>query len=610
MVKLLSYPKYAFKSIQAKKFRFMLGVFALAIAIGVFGVTNVVIDAISASYLPRIAESSGQVDLRIETYNITSNPPILDYESIISKVDAVEGIAGSTPRYELQGGTFHGNTKNFTVTLLGIDPVRENTIRFGELTLTPETSLVDLPVNHCWVRKEIAESLELEWDSDYNISINIFNLTLTLDATFVNIDMLPSGSENFVIINIQTLEPFIGGVGIATDIVAQFSNRDELYDINRPEVTVELAKEIGFAVQEAIGTEYQVYLPIASALENRGSGLVFIRILFQALTILGVLVSGFLIFSLMTVSVEDKTREFALYRTIGAKRKQIFFLVLTEALVTCLVGSIIGVGLSYLFSLFVNRYLVRQEIDVTITLPPLVVLYSVLLGIGVALVASLFPALRAVRRSIISGLNPLKAEEPDLKLVRERGPNKTMFLIGFAISISTGLIFILIPVVTISATDTAFFVVLLSLFFAFGLGLSLILVGVCEPLVESSFLFGIRPIFKKISKIVRMFLKRNRRRNAITALMFIIAFGATMIISTTFIVQDAGIEQNLGVETGTDITMFDFSYDVNGTELLEEIAGDYNDIPASSYSTLPISSALSGIWSASGDEIFFESFYT
>ncbi|NHJ86043.1 MAG: FtsX-like permease family protein, partial [Asgard group archaeon] len=71
-----------------------------------------------------------------------------------------------------------------------------------------------------------------------------------------------------------------------------------------------------------------------------------------------------------------------------------------------------------------------------------------------------------------------------------------------------------------------------------------------------------------------------------------------------------GIEQNLGVETGTDITMFDFSYDVNGTELLEEIAGDYNDITASSYSTLPISSALSGIWSASGDEIFFESFYT
>jgi putative ABC transport system permease protein len=608
LVKVPSYPRYALKSIRAKKFRFVLGVLAIAVAIGVFGVTNVIIDATSTSYLPNIAEATGQVDIRIINYNITSTPPIEDYESLIPIVNNTEGVAGATPRYTLQGAKFQGVSKNFTVNFLGIDPIRESNIGFGNLILAPDTLLSNLPVNHCWVREEIAEALELEIGSEYTIKVGIFDLNLTLDATYVNDGMLPSDEENVVVVNIETLEPYTEGPGYATEVVAQFANRDELYDINRPEQTIENAKEIGIAIQDAIGTDYQVYLPITYALETRETGLVFIRILFNALSFLGIFVSGFLIFSLMTVSVEDKTREFALYRTIGAKRHQIFLLVLTEAGVISVAGSIIGVGLSYLFALIVKRFLLRQEITIPIKLAPLVILYSVLLGLGVALVASLFPAMRAVRKSIISGLNPLKAEEPDLKLVRERGPNKTLFIIGLAIALSTGLIFILIPVMTVTATDTVFFVVLLSLFFGFGLGLTLITVGVFEPIVENFFLLTIKPTFKKISKIVRMFLKRNRRRNAITAMMFVLAFGSTMIISVTFIVQDQGTIKNFGSISGSDISIFDIDYDLNGSALLDEISAEFPEVISTSYRTLPVSAALAGMWTIAGDQILFKNF--
>ncbi len=607
MVKFPSYTKYALKSIRAKKFRFSLGVFALAIAIGMFGVTNVIINAISLSYLPQIAEQTGQVDIRIENYNITDVPPILDYESVISIVNNVSGVAGTTPRYELQGARFKGESKNFTVFLLGIDPVREKTIGFGSLNLTPVTDIGLLQANHCWVKQEIAESLELEIGQEYMTTIGFNSVNLTLDATFINEDMLPANAENMIITNIQTLEPFIGGSGIATEIVAQFENRNELYDVNRPEQTIEQAKKIGIRIQDAIGTDYQVYLPIASALENRGTGLVFLRILFNSLAGLSLLVSGFLIFSLMTVSVEEKTREFALYRTIGAKRRQIFLLVLFEASITCLIGAGIGIGFSYLIAVIVKQYLLNQAIQVDITLSPLIILYSVLLGVGVALLASLFPAIRAVRKSIISGLNPLKADDPNLKLVRERGPNKIFFIVGFGISAATGLIFLLIPIMTITSSDTLFFVILIMLFFGFGFGLSLIIVGVLEPLVESLLLRGIRPIFKKTNKIVQMFLKRNRRRNAITAMMFILSFGTTMIISTTFQVQDVGLIENFSYYTGSDLSIIDYSYDVNGTELMEDVVAEYNEILSSSYSTLPIGAILTGMWSVVGDQIFFNS---
>ena len=451
MVKILSYPKYALKSLKAKKFRFLLGVFALAIAIGMFGVTNVVINAISLSFLPQIAEETGQVDIRIEKYNLTDIPPIQNYESLIDTIDNITEIKGAAPRYELSGARFEGQNKNFTVSLLGIDPIREKSIGFGELTLTPNNDIGVLPANHCWVKKEIADALELEIGKNYTIIISFIPVNFTLDGTFVNKDMLPTDKENMIITNIESLEPFIGGEGIATEVVAQFVNRDDIYDVTKPEQSIELAKEIGIKVQDIIGSDFQVYLPIAGALENRGTGLVFLRILFNSMSLLSLLVSGFLIFSLMTVSVEEKTREFALYRTIGAKRRQIFVLVIYEASFTCLSGAVIGIGFSYLIAFFVQRFLFDREIDITITLSPLIILYSVLLGIAVAFLASLFPAIKATQKSIISGLNPLKADEPDLKLVRERGPNRTMFLIGFAISIATGLIFMLIPIMTIAS---------------------------------------------------------------------------------------------------------------------------------------------------------------
>jgi len=608
MAKSLSYVKYAFKSIRAKKFRFLLGVLALAIAIGMFGVTNVIINAISLSYLPRIAEESGQVDISIERYNITDIPPIQDYESLISIVDNVSGISGATPRYELHGARFQGANKNFTVAFLGIDPSREKSIGFGEISLTPNIDLANLPLNHCWVRQEIVEALELEIGEAYSVEIGFSIVNITLDASFENIDMLPANKENMIIVNIQTLAPFIGGIGIATEVVAQFANRDDIYDINRPEQTIEKAKELGIAVQEAIGVNFQVYLPIATALENRGTGLVFLRILFNTLAVLSLLVSGFLIFSLMTVSVEEKTREFALYRTIGAKKRQIFLLVLFEASITCVSGSIIGIGFSYLIALFVKQFLLRRTLEVDFTLSPLIILYSVFLGIAVAILASLFPALRAVRKSIISGLNPLKADEPNLKLVRERGPNKLLFIVGFGIAAATGLIFILIPIMTITSSDTLFFGILIALFFGFGFGVSLIVVGVIEPLVENLFLYTIRPIFKKTNKIVRMFLKRNRRRNAITAMMFILSFGTTMIISTTFQVQDMGSIKNISNYTGSDISLYDLSYDTNGTQLMEDILDEFDEIISASYSTLPIDSVLTGMWTVAGDQIFFKSF--
>ena len=56
-----------------------------------------------------------------------------------------------------------------------------------------------------------------------------------------------------------------------------------------------------------------------------------------------VLVGGFLIFNTFAVTVAQRSREFALLRTLGASRRQVLNSVVAETLVIGFVASVIGI---------------------------------------------------------------------------------------------------------------------------------------------------------------------------------------------------------------------------------------------------------------------------
>ena len=62
------------------------------------------------------------------------------------------------------------------------------------------------------------------------------------------------------------------------------------------------------------------------------------------------LVGAFIIFNTFTITVAERTREFALLRTLGATRRQILGAVALEALVLGLTASLLGMGLGLLFA--------------------------------------------------------------------------------------------------------------------------------------------------------------------------------------------------------------------------------------------------------------------
>ena len=120
---------------------------------------------------------------------------------------------------------------------------------------------------------------------------------------------------------------------------------------------------------------------------------------------ISLLVGGIGIMNIMLVSVTERTREIGLRKAVGARPRDILFQFLIEAVVLCLFGGALGIGLGYLFSFggtFVLLNVFQAEgARATVTLSAILLATIVSSIIGVAF--GFFPALHAAR------LNPIEA---------------------------------------------------------------------------------------------------------------------------------------------------------------------------------------------------------
>jgi putative ABC transport system permease protein len=120
---------------------------------------------------------------------------------------------------------------------------------------------------------------------------------------------------------------------------------------------------------------------------------------------IALLVGGIGIMNIMLVSVTERTREIGLRKAVGARRRDIMFQFLVEAVVLCLAGGAIGLGLGYLLSFAGTAVLVglfqAEGARATVTTGAVLLATGVASAVGVCF--GFFPALYAAR------LNPITA---------------------------------------------------------------------------------------------------------------------------------------------------------------------------------------------------------
>ena len=147
------------------------------------------------------------------------------------------------------------------------------------------------------------------------------------------------------------------------------------------------------------------------------SGLRFVTAFLLIFAVLSLVVGAFIIANTFSMSISQRTRELALLRAVGGSRFQIARMVLGEAAVMSIVGSVVGlfggIGLAELMKG------VLRATGVDLPPAPLVVraatvAWSLGIGIVVTVGAAITPALRAARISPVAAMRDSEVEPPPL----------------------------------------------------------------------------------------------------------------------------------------------------------------------------------------------------
>jgi putative ABC transport system permease protein len=162
----------------------------------------------------------------------------------------------------------------------------------------------------------------------------------------------------------------------------------------------------------------------------------FLNTLLLVFAGIAVFVGAFIIFNTFSITVAQRTREFALLRTMGASRNQVLRSVLLEALIVGLVASILGLLVGLGAAKGINELFKSFGADLPQTglvFKGRTVIVGLLVGTIVTLVASLAPARRATRVPPLAAMREEAAIPPPP--TRRRRVLSWLLLLGGAVAI-------------------------------------------------------------------------------------------------------------------------------------------------------------------------------
>jgi putative ABC transport system permease protein len=214
-------------------------------------------------------------------------------------------------------------------------------------------------------------------------------------ATFGDVNSI--GTATFAVFDLRAAQTLFGKEGRFDEVLAAG---------NGSVSPAALRKRIGAALPPSVKVQ-TAKAEDRFTLDGLKQFVNIIQIILVAFGFVAVFVGAFTIFNTLSITVAQRSREFAMLRTIGASRRQVLRSVVVEALalgaMASVVGLVAGLGLAQLLQSVLKSSGLDLPQSGTVFAARTVVV-SLLVGIVVTLLAGLGPALRATRVSPVTVL--------------------------------------------------------------------------------------------------------------------------------------------------------------------------------------------------------------
>ncbi len=534
--------RYVLRNLARRRSRTVLGALGILLTIGFLTAIQIGLDSVSTSYVDLVSLAAGKADIVIGLEGTSAwKPRPFDPKEAMERASADPRLAGLSPRLVGLCQVEASGEQRFAV-LIGIDPARER-----ELDLAGFRPELTLPSGACALSETLSKGMKARVGD--RVVVRAVDrgeeVRLSVEAEVDRQMVLPQQARDFVVMDVANARKVLGMSSLAEPacwgvhmLAGAFRDPRSYYDARDLHASVTRLKDAGEAIAEKLGDKYVVRLPKAAAIEAFQQFSSPVRAVFGVLALLALAIAGLLVYSVVSVAVEERVREYAILRTLGAKRRDIFGLVLSESVMLCLLGVLPGApagallakGILAVVSLALGR---REAGDVSIALDlsgaalwgPLVA------GAALAIVSAFLPALEAVRWSIVDGLDPLRRGQVRPSERPEGSTNRPLFLTGLALTAISTVVFFVLPTALLSGDPSLVGTVVLCLLLTILLGMTLVAVSTL-PVVERIVMWLCGWAFGPVSEMASRNLTRHARRNTTTAVMFTLSVSFVIFVAS------------------------------------------------------------------------------
>ncbi|UCC19452.1 MAG: FtsX-like permease family protein [Promethearchaeota archaeon] len=626
----LQFFKHSWLDIKRDKAKAIFGISGIAISLFLLTTIGMLNDTVNYNYLLYVTSSTGKSDIMI-TRTIQTDltyDPFFDENIINNELKDIEGVEELFPRIMMLVETTSENINTSgTLQLYGLDFIKEaSNGNMGDLIIVDdegsETNEIydDEPdIGECVILWNVAELLNVSRGDTINLKYQTYELNLSVSEICVQDLKFMQFENTLILINLEQAQSFLEREGLINFVVGTIINPKAVYDASNLDLTTRRLRNIGANIQERLDiNEFTVNLPKLEELEGGEFLLMTVTIMFWFITILSTLITGILINSILSTSVEERVREFGIVRVVGSKKAYCVKMVLFEGLMLGLIGSIIGMILGYILMIPIAQglfplYQFQFEFaEVEWVIQPDTILMVFSIGTLVSLGISLLPALKTAKLNLIKSITPFQTKEEGWEVKKEGSMNVKSFLVGIAIAMIGMVVFVLMPNIFITGDFMLTSALFIGLLAAIVIGLVFASIGII-PLIQKIFLGIISPAIRKYRSIINISLKRYRRRNTSTVLMFAISFSFIFFITSVTEMESENMNLNLRFQYGADLVLMNQGL-LNPEEALTlEMVEELETLPGISklaitlHNTFDLQATLATIFEISEGQVGFTS---